>query len=87
MSTSIKKAAERYAKNDLGRTVEIVSVLNHGSEAMALCAARDNDVSFSLALQNNIITGYGWSVTEECDVEDFLRNAKRDGVQVQWEGK
>lgn len=75
----IKEAAERYAETEMGRAVEVVAVLDHGSAALALCRAKDGDESFALHLVA-AIASHAWSVMDETTVEDFSRNAHSDNA-------
>lgn len=83
-AAAIRETAGRYATEDLGRKVQVMAILDHGDEALVLCGTQDDGGSFSLLLSRGRLgfyegDGRGWLVVSENDVEDFSRNAHRDG--------
>ncbi len=75
----IRAEAERYAVEEMGREARAVFVLDHGKYALAYLRATDGDEDFALELVAATAT-HEWSVIEETDAEDFVRNAKLDGL-------
>ena len=44
MNPEVKAIAEQYAEEEMGRAVEVVAVLDHGNDALALARGRTPDV-------------------------------------------
>lgn len=68
--------AGRYAREEMGREVEVVDSIVRASESLTLCEARDAGDSFALHLVFVPLPqgGEGWVVIDETDVADFERN-------------
>jgi len=71
MRNVIKFAALEYAADELGRDIDVVDCIDHGTEALVLCKSNDDQEDFALHIVASV---YGWRVVNECGVEDFARN-------------
>jgi hypothetical protein len=73
-SPRIETAAVDYAETELGRAVEVVAVLDHGTEALVLLDGLDGEPSFAMLLTEATGT---WRVDQDSlEPEDFYRNAE-----------